>query len=129
VQPPAAGVPTPVDDGNAVVFDRPSAVRVVRVTKYVEGMIQQRPGPRNQPRDLSPAGAWAKLQSGNSISGASGSSLGSGSVTLCSMSSGALTDDGDVVTAYNAGGSITGPAYLKLGRVGTDWSVDVAPCS
>ena len=51
--------------------------------------------------------------------------LGSGTVTLCSRSGGTLTADGQTVTVYNSGGTISGPKTLALDWTDGDWAVCV----
>lgn len=79
-----------------------------------------------------PSGAWGKLAAGETISGSSGTTLGSGTVTLCTRDGADLTEGTEDVTAYNAGGTVTagsGGRVLKLGWTDGVWSLDVFPCS
>jgi hypothetical protein len=122
----------PTDSG-PVVFDRPSAERTRDAVLYVEGFY--RGGKPLRGRGLkswSNPGRWAFLAASATITAASGATLGSGTVRLCSRSGPTLTADGDFVTVYNAGGAVTAGGsgkYLKLGWTDGDWGLDVAPCS
>jgi len=78
------------------------------------------------------SGRWGFLAAGQTISGASGMTLGHGTVTLCSRAGYTLDDDGDSVEVLNAGGEVTagtGGRILKLGWTEGAWSLDVFPCS
>lgn len=95
-----------------------------QAARYVEEIIRTRaPRPdRSRFPGLAP-GAWGLLASGHSITAASGTSLGSGSVNLCDR---AGTDSGESVTVYNAGITISasgGAKIVRLGWTGGDWSV------
>lgn len=118
--------------GRPVVLSRPTARRILDAVDQVERIGQLRAprtgGDRGQGRS---SGAWGYLAAGASITGASGSTLGSGTVTLCSRSGTTLAADGDSVTVLNAGGEVvagTGGRYLKIGWTDGAWSLDVFPC-
>jgi len=104
-----------------------AAVRTREVVRYVEGSFRHgAPRPRRTSGAWSSAGAWAYVA--GTITGASGSRLGSGTAVLCSRNVDVLTADGDTVSVLNAGGGVVGPVYVKLGWVDGVWSLDVAPC-
>ena len=70
-------------------------------------------------------GAWGLLESGGSISGCVGASLGSGSVKLCD-SGGDVYPPGELVPVLNAGRPVSadgGSKILALKWVAGDWSV------
>lgn len=118
--------------GPPQLVDPATAARIATAVSYVED--SSRGGRPRQRRARGPwevAGVYGFLASGATISAASGATLGSGTVTLCSRSGASLTADGESVTAYNAGGSVTagaGGAYVALGWVDGDWSVVVVKC-
>ena len=124
--------PQPPVGNQAVGLDLASAVRVEAATKFVETMYRTRPRlPAGKNPGLN-AGWWGFLAGGASIGGASGLTLGTGTVTLCSRDGATCTADGDTVAVYNAGGSFTAPTggmVVKLGWTDGDWSTDVAACS
>lgn len=76
-------------------------------------------------------GAYGFLAAGASITAASGSTLGNGTVTLCTRTGGSLNANLGTATVYNAGGAVSGGAsgkYVKLGWAADAWSLDVASC-
>lgn len=79
----------------------------------------------------SSGGAYAFLAAEATISAASGATLGSGTVRLCSRVGATLTADGFDVTVYNAAGQVDGGEaglYLAISLRDGEWSLDVAPC-
>lgn len=113
----------PVDD-RPVLFRPPTFARHDAAARYVEGRVRTR-APRTTATRFPGVipGAWGLLASGNSISAASGMTLGSGDVNLCDRSG---VDSGVTVTAYNAGPAITassGDKIVPMEWTGGDWSV------
>lgn len=96
--------------------------------RYVEGLIRTRaplPGTSRFP-GLAP-GAWAILDSGDVITGATGTRLGTGTVTLCDQDAFVLDDS--PVNVYNAGPEITavyGDKIVRLAWTGGEWAVNCA---
>jgi hypothetical protein len=122
---PVGGVP--------MMLDPATARRIEAAVGQVEGYYRNRPpGGLRGPRGNDSPGAWGFLPAGDTITGASGMTLGSGTVTLCSRSGDTCDDDGDEVTVYNAGGAVTagsGGRVCKLGWTDGTWSLDVFPCA
>jgi hypothetical protein len=79
------------------------------------------------------SGFWAYLAPGQTVSAASGLTLGSGTVTLVTNAAGTLTALTDTVTVYNAGGAVAGGSVgysIKIGIMDDgSFSLDVAPCA
>lgn len=80
-----------------------------------------------------PGGLWGYLPEGDTITGASGMTLGHGTVTLCTRSGYVLDDSyGDDVEVMNAGGEVTagtGGRVIKIARMDDGgYSLDVFPC-
>ena len=93
---------------------------------YVEGMVRNRqPIPWRDRFPGASSGAWGILSSGGTISGASGVTLGSGSVDLCD-SSGTRYSPTETITVKNAGGSITasGDKIVRLAWTLGEWCVN-----
>ena len=69
---------------------------------------------------------------GSTIAARSGTTVGSGTVTLYKCDDTtlvALTGDYSTVTAYNMSGStVAANAYLQIKRIGNKWFVDVEDC-
>lgn len=126
----AGAAPSGIPGSNGPVLpDRASCERFADSTKYFETMIRGKDAPKGGRRRGEKAGTYAFLPSGSTITSASGAALGEGLVTLCSRSGAALTADGETgVQVYNAGGTVNGPVYIKLGWTDGDWSVDVVLC-
>jgi hypothetical protein len=110
VDPPIGGLPIAL---SPATFDRHDAA-----VRYVEGMIQTR-----IPRDgsgrspwLAP-GAWGLLAASATISGVSGTTLGTGTVTLCDRSGSALKSPPETVSVANSGAAITAGGSGKLVRL------------
>lgn len=122
----------PALGGSPVIPTSEAWSRVSRATRYVERMDRSRtPRQRRGSPDGVNPGVYGFLAAGATISGASGLTLGTGTVTLCSRTGATCVANGDSVTVYNAGGSLSGGAsglLLALGWVDGDWSVEVAPC-
>ncbi len=119
-------VPNPDDpvEANPVVFRPTTFGRHARAVNRVLGDNQARYPRVGRGRTTKPSsGTWGSLASGHSISAASGLTLGSGTVTLCSRSGDTLTADGEDITVYNAGGVITGPKVLELDWTDGVWAV------
>lgn len=123
---PAVPPPTPPLGGGPVLFGRETADRTKTAVKYVEGMFRGHSRRGDEPSALA-TGVYAYLASGT-ITAASGGTLGSGTVQICARSGATLTANGPNIPVYNAGGSITGPAYMLLQWADGDWVVAVAPC-
>ena len=119
-------------DNSPVRLERATAERMAASTRYVERIVRTQAAPqRRDMRTWESAGAWGFLAAGATISAASGATLGTGTVTLCSRDGADLTADGIEVDVYNAAGSVSGGTsgvYVKLGWTDGDWSLDVAPC-
>jgi hypothetical protein len=97
-------------------FDRHDAA-----VRYVEGLIQTRaPVPGSGRFADSKPGAWGLLASGHTIGSGSGLTLGSGTVTLCTLEGYVLTDTGQSVTVYNSGAPITASYGDKV--VALEWT-------
>lgn len=127
MNPPNADQQPPGNANGPVQIDRVTADAFADATRYVQRIVRGRDD-RGYPRGtgLNP-GIYALTTS--TISAASGATLGSGTVTLCSRSGATLTADGETgVTVYNAGGSVASGRYVKLGCAGGAWSVDVDKC-
>lgn len=117
--------------GGPVALNRDAYHRVRDAVRYVETFRRNRVVPGKGLNAFIRPSSYAFLAAGATISAPSGSTLGSGSVTLCSRSGATVTADGETVTVYNAGGSVSGGGsgkYVKVGWCDGDWSVDVAPC-
>jgi hypothetical protein len=102
----------PAIGGTGVIALRPETfARHERATRYVEQMVRrlQSPGKRGKTTEAN-AGTWGWLRPGDTITGASGLTLGSGTVTLCTRDGATLTPDpaGETVTVYNTCPAITG---------------------
>jgi hypothetical protein len=112
-----------------VALSPAAATEIGETVRYVRGVNRSRTPRKGKGLSAwSNSGAWGFLAGGATITAASGATLGSGSVRLCSRSVATLTADGDTVDVYNAGGSVSGPLYIKLGWTDGDWSIDVAKC-
>jgi hypothetical protein len=123
---PAAGVPPPDDPlGGKPVLLRPETFeRHEAAFSQVEEANTARYPMVGRGRTTKPStGTWGYLAPGQVISAASGLTLGSGPVTLCSRSGGTLTPDGETVTVYNSGGVLTGPNALALDWTDGVWAV------
>lgn len=125
-------IPNPepaVDTTTPIALKPPTYSRHARVVDYIERTNRSRYPRAGRGRTTSPAaGCWAKLASGSTISGVSGLTLGSGTVTLCSRSGTALTADGDTVTVYNANDAITAASDMAVKLTWTDGEWSVAKC-
>ncbi|MFO0892445.1 MAG: hypothetical protein U0790_25300 [Isosphaeraceae bacterium] len=69
-------------------------------------------------------GAWGRLASGDTITAASGTTLGTGQVKLCDRA-GVVYPEDETVTVYNAGDSISasgGAKIVPLEWTGGEWS-------
>lgn len=123
--------PKPEDplDSTPILFRPKTFDRHADVVDYIERYDRARYPRDGRGRTTRPAkGAWGYLDTGNTISAASGLTLGSGTVQLCSRSGTTLTADGDNVTVYNSGGTITGPKTLELDWMDGDWAVCECGC-
>ena len=122
----------PAVGGPPVLFDPASAARVGQVVKYIEGGYRNPPPTKGGITPAGRPGTWGFLAAGASITGMSGSTLGSGTVTLGKRSGSTLSSSGGLsVTVYNAGNGFTAGGsgqWLKLGWVDGAWSVDVSAC-
>jgi hypothetical protein len=119
-------VPTPDEAvGGAPILLTPSTfARHSRAVEMVEGDNTARYPYPSRGRTTHPSGgAWGFLASGHTISGASGLSLGSGTVALCDRSGTSLTATSETVLVLNSGGAITGPKALELDWTDGDWAV------
>ena len=131
--PPIPPTKGPLAEGG-VVFSAEAAQRVGAATVYVEKMYRNPPPPKGDSRGSGTDGRYAFLAAGATITGASGSTLGSGMVQLCKVDpvSNVLTGVGATVKTRNAGGAVAGGAsgaYVKLGWANGAWSLDVVLCS
>jgi hypothetical protein len=117
-----AGVEPPTG-GKPIVFQPETYDRHDAVVQYVESSVRTRFPRRGTGRfpGVNP-GAWGYLASGATITAGSGLTLGTGTVKLCDRTGAATPENADV-TAYNTGGSISGPAVVPLEWTGGDWSV------
>lgn len=114
------------DGGPPIALLPATFARHAEAVAYVESEIKTRaPRPSGQRfPGLSP-GAWGLLAIGDSISAASGTSLGTGTVKLCN-SSGTPIDPETIVTAKNPGPEVsaaTGARIVRLGWTWGDWAV------
>lgn len=133
---PDPWVPEPdpyVESLDPIALSPETYARHARAVDKVLGANNARYPRAGRGRTTSPsAGAWAMLASGATISAASGMSLGSGTVTLCSRSGSALTADGQVITVYNAGDAITasgGNKAIKLSWADSVWVASRCTCA
>lgn len=118
----------PAYDRQAVVFDRPSALRTQAAVHFVEERNRSPYRGRNEPRGGFYAGGYAQVTT--ALTAASGLTLGQGQITLCSRSGAALTADGPTgVPCYNAGGAVNVGTIIAVLWIDGDWSACVAPCS
>jgi hypothetical protein len=117
-----AGEDPPIG-GKPILFRPETFDRHDAAAKRVEGLIRTRIPRRGTGRspNLAP-GAWGLLASGGTITGASGLTLGSGSVKLCDRT-GSVYPANETVAVANAGGSISGPALLPLEWTAGEWTV------
>ena len=118
--------PAVPETGNPIALRPETYRRHADAVDYIERTNRARYPRAGRGRTTVPAsGTWAKLASGHTISAASGLTLGSGTVTLCSRDGTTLTADGDDVTVYNAGDEITatdGDKAIKLSWSDGDWA-------
>ena len=97
-----------VDATDPIALSPGTYARHARVVNRVLGDNQARyPYPRRGRTTNPNAGIWAKLASGDTITAASGLTLGSGTVALCTRSGSTLTATSETVTVYNGGPAIT----------------------
>lgn len=112
-----------------IAFTPETFARHAAVVEYVEGQVQTQ-APRastSRARGVAP-GAWGRLASGGTITAASGTTLGSGSVKLCDRS-GTIYPENETVTVYNAGPAISasgGAKIVRLAWTDGDWCVNCA---
>jgi hypothetical protein len=110
-------------DDTPIALSPATYARHESAVSIVEGWARNRP-PRPG-RDRFPgasSGAWAILRSGDTITAASGVTLGSGSADLCE-SDGTAFDPVETVTVKNAGAAVTasGDKIVRLA-----WMPDLA---
>lgn len=99
------------DAGAPVALAPETYARHAAAVSYVEGMVRLSPGQGKRGRTTSAApGAWGVLASGATITGVSGLTLGTGTVTLCTRSGATITPGDEEVTVYNTCAAITGDA-------------------
>lgn len=132
LRPPVTALAPPLP-GGAVAPSASAFSRIAATVRWVESRPRNElPNGRRRSLPAQAGGAWGFLTAGATVSGASGMTLGHGTVTLCSRAGYTLTADGDSVEVLNAGGGVTagaGGRILKLGWVDGVWSLDVFPCS
>lgn len=96
---------------NPVVLAPETYERHASAVDWIErqNRVLRLPGQRGK-RTSPAAGAWGLLAAGATITGASGLTLGQGTVTLCTREDATITPDpdGETVTVYNTCPAITG---------------------
>jgi hypothetical protein len=115
----------PVVDNTPIALSPETYARHSEAVAYVEDMIRTR-APRSGNRrfpGLAP-GAWGLLAAGDTISAASGLSLGSGTVKLCDRTGAVLpaNESVDVSNAYAAMDGGTGGKIVRLAWVLGEWA-------
>jgi hypothetical protein len=97
--------------GDLIVLTPETYARHEGATRHVEQMVRVNrpltPGTRRPP--VAP-GAWGFLSAGSTITGASGHTLGTGTVELCTRSGNTLTGTGEMVDCWNSCDAITAPS-------------------
>ena len=110
--------------GGPIFFQPKTFARHAQAVDRVLGDNQARYPLSGRGRTTSPSvGAWGSLASGDTITAASGLTLGGGTVKLCTRSGGTLTETSETVPVLNSGGVISGPAALPLRWTDGDWAV------
>lgn len=117
-----------VNDGpdHPVLFSPPTFSRHASAVDRIESRIRTRvPRPGNNRSPGLAPGAWGLLASGDTITAASGTTLGTGHVKLCDKD-GTVYPENESVDVLNAAEAITasgGPKILGMEWVLGDWSV------
>lgn len=119
-----------ITEGQGIGFDSASVRQIEAICRIVIEADRARRGPLH---DLLRETSLVRLakNGGSTIPARSGTTPGSGSVTLYKVDTTTLAaTTEDTVTAYNlAGSTIAANAYLMLVRIGNKWWVMFEDCS